>query len=658
MHTHEPGLSPVTIGTAGHIDHGKSALVRALTGTDPDRLAEEQRRGMTLDLGFAHLDLPSGRRLGIVDVPGHEALVHNMLAGAGGLDLVMLVVAADEGAMPQTREHVDILRFLRLAGGVVVLNKIDLVADREWLDAVEDDLRTLVAGTVLEGAPVVRVSARTGEGMDGLVIALDRLSAGVSPRPADGPVRLPVDRSFTMQGFGTVVTGTLWSGTLRQADLVTLLPSGRDLRVRGLQVHGEPVREARAGSRVAVNLAGVEKQEITRGDVLAAPGAFSPTSRLDVRLRLLPSAPALPHGSRVHVHLGAGVTVGRVALVGAGRLGPGDETLAQLRLDRPVVAVHGDRLVIRRYSPVQTVGGGVVLGVSPPGRRRRQAEATLQAVAQSGPEALVVAAVATRGRAGLPRHQLAVAAGLESPLADQALATVIENGFLVEIGDRLFAQTVIVDLRGAIGAALQAYHAQAPWRRGMPADELKSRALAGGADRLFEHVLGEMVSSGSVVDRRGLLAQATHTQGLSDGDARLREALLAVLEQAGASPPPLDELRRRGPPEAVERMLQVLVDDGLVLPVAPDLRVATSAVEQVRQIVVGMVQAGAEVTVGSLRDRLQTSRRYALALLEYLDAIRVTRRAGDRRVLGPRAGQAVGASSAPGGSHAGAGSPG
>ncbi|MGH2373418.1 MAG: selenocysteine-specific translation elongation factor, partial [bacterium] len=255
-------MRSITVGTAGHIDHGKSALVRALTGIDPDRLAEEQRRGMTLDLGFAHLTLPSGRRLGIVDVPGHEALIHNMLAGAGGIDLVMLVVAADEGAMPQTREHLDILRFLHLYGGVVVLNKIDLAVDPDWVSAVREDLTGLVAGTPLEGAPVIAASAKTGAGLPDLVAALDRLTEQVPERPAGGPVRLPVDRSFVMQGFGTVVTGTLWSGAVRPGDLLTVLPAGRDVRVRGVQVHGDAVSEARAGSRVAANLSGIDKDEV------------------------------------------------------------------------------------------------------------------------------------------------------------------------------------------------------------------------------------------------------------------------------------------------------------------------------------------------------------------------------------------------------------
>lgn len=630
-------MRPVTVGTAGHIDHGKSALVRALTGIDPDRLAEEQRRGMTLDLGFAHLDLPGGRRIGIIDVPGHEALIHNMLAGAGGIDLVMLVVAVDEGVMPQTREHLDILRFLRLAGGLVVLTKMDLAPDPEWVAAVRDDVTALVAGTVLEDAPVVPVSARTGAGLPDLIAALDRLVAAVPVRPADGPVRLPVDRSFTIQGFGTVVTGTLWSGTIRSGDLLTVLPAARDVRVRGVQVHGERMPEASAGSRVAVNLAGVQKDEIERGDVLAIPGAFRPTDRLDVRLRLLPGAPALRHATRLHVHLGAGQTIGRVALVDRPRLEPGQEGLAQLRLDRPVVAVHGDRFVVRRYSPTQTIGGGVVLNASPSSRPRgARTAAVLEAVDRAGPPALVVAAVASRGQDGLLRAEAPAAAGLDGPAAASATSAALSDGSIVELGDRLFAGSVVDELRRRVEETLGAYHRQIPWRRGMPREELKSRVSAGTGDRLFDMMVAGLRDAGRITDQRGLLALAAYEPVRTEADERARAALLAALERGGVAPPAVDELRRLAG-EAGDRMLQALLDEGMVTQVGPDLRFATVEAERVRRTVVGMLRHGDEVTVASLRDRLQTSRRYALALLEYLDAVRVTRRVGDRRALGPHA---------------------
>ena len=636
-------MRSITVGTAGHIDHGKSALVRALTGIDPDRLAEEQRRGMTLDLGFAHLTLPSGRHLGIVDVPGHEALIHNMLAGAGGIDLVMLIVAADEGAMPQTREHLDILRFLHLWGGIVVLNKIDLAPDPDWVSAVREDLARLVAGTPLEGAPIIEVSAKTGAGLPQLIAALDRLTEQVPERPAAGPARLPVDRSFVMQGFGTVVTGTLWSGTVRPGDILTVLPEGREVRVRGVQVHGDAVGEAYAGSRVAANLSGIDKDEITRGDVLATPGAFRPTDRLDVRLRLLPGAPRLAHSARLHVHLGAGEVIGRVALIDGGPLEPGDEGLAQLRLERPVVAVHGDRFIIRRYSPADTMGGGVVLNASPLRRvRGARAGATLASVDQGGPSALVTNAVAARGSAGLPTGDLSAAAGLDGPSAARAVAAGLADGHLLQVGERLFAESVANALGKAIVTALGAYHRQAPWRQGMPREELKSRASSTG-DRLFDAVLAGLRRDGRVAEARGFVALPEHAATITDGDARVRTALLTALERGGMSPPSLEDLRRLGDQAAVERMLQVLTDEGAITQIASDLRITTAVLEHARQMVVQMLRSGEDVTVAVVRDRLQTSRRYALALLEYLDAVRITRRVGDRRALGPKADDALSA---------------
>jgi selenocysteine-specific elongation factor len=624
-------MRAVTIGTAGHIDHGKSALVRALTGIDPDRLAEEQRRGMTLDLGFAHLDLPGGIRAGIVDVPGHEALVHNMLAGAGGIDLVVLVVAADEGVMPQTREHLDILSFLGLAGGVVALTKVDLVDDDAWLTAVEEDIRTQVAGTPLQGAPIVRVSARTGAGLSDLVAVLARLAAGVPPRSADSPVRLPVDRSFTVQGFGTVVTGTLWSGTVTPGQTLVVLPSGREVRVRGVQVHGAAVPEARAGSRTAVNLVGVEKTEVTRGDVLATPGAFRPVDRLDVRLRLLPAAPALRRGDRVHLHLGSGATVARVLPLGT-RIDPGAEGDAQLRVAVPVVAVHGDRFVIRRYSPTRTIGGGVVLATGVQGSLGRRPAATLGDAA-----AVLVAAVAARAQEGIALADLAAEAGLEAGAAARALGEALADGRLVRTGDRVHARAAADALRAAIAETLQAYHEAAPWRGGMPREALKSHVQRGAHEALFEAVLAGMLEAGEVTARGRLIAREGFVPRRTAEEASALAALRAAVERGGVSPPPLDELRRLARPDVADRMLQVLLDEGAVVAVAADLRYAASVVAAVQAVVVETLRAGGDVTVATLRDRLGTSRRYALALLEYFDASRVTRRVGDRRILGPQA---------------------
>ncbi len=631
-------MRPVTIGTAGHIDHGKSALVRALTGTDPDRLAEEQRRGMTLDLGFAHLDLPSGVRAGIVDVPGHEALVHNMLAGAGGIDGVVLVVAADEGVMPQTREHLHILRFLRVDASVVALTKIDLVDDPGWLDAVEEELREALEGTPLSQAQVVRVSARTGEGLPLLVAALDASVRSVPSRPSSGPARLPVDRSFTMSGFGTVVTGTLWSGTIRAGEVLALMPEDRQLRVRGIQVHGESAAEASAGSRVAVNLAGIEKQGIRRGDLLCTPGAFRPTRLIDVKVRSLPEGPGIRSADRVHLHLGADQITCRVSLAGGGELSMGREGLARLRLERPTVAAHGDRFVLRRYSPTEVVGGGVVLDPAPQRRKPGvRSPAVLLDVEKSGPPALIVAAAVRQGRAGLLRSEAASVAGLAGPDGEAAVASAIGDGRVVAVAERLFAAHVVEELGGQIEAAVADTHARSPWRWGIPRDELKSRVSAAQGDRLFDEVLARLLAEARVCDRGGLLALPPHTPRFTDEERALRAKLLSTLEGAGFSPPPLSDLQRLAPAGAVDRMLQSLADERLVVAVSPELRFPRAAVELVHRAVVEMARSGGEVTVGSLRDRLQTSRRYALALLEYLDTARITRRVGDRRVLGPNA---------------------
>src|SRR6516225_8531544 len=405
-----PGYA--VVGTAGHIDHGKSALVRALTGVDPDRLEEEKRRGMTIDLGFAHFDLPSGRRVGLVDVPGHERLIRNMLAGATGIDLVLLVIAADEGVMPQTREHLDILRFLRVERGIVVLNKVDLTNDPEWLTLVIEDIRSLTDGSFLAAAPVLSVSARTGAGLPALVSAIDDALREIGPRPVDASARMPVDRSFTMAGFGTVVTGTLWSGRIRAGDVLEVLPAGQEVRVRQVQSHGQVVEEARAGQRAALNIVGASKAQIVRGHVLAVPHTLQPTALLDARVRLLLGAVPLSHNSRIRVYVGADEVIGRIRLLDRARLEPGDSAVAQVRLERPTVVARGDPFVIRRYSPIATVGGGEI--ITPHAALRRRGAAAAQAVVaqeKSGLDEQLAAAILAAGRSGTTVEGLALEGG-------------------------------------------------------------------------------------------------------------------------------------------------------------------------------------------------------------------------------------------------------
>ncbi len=623
------------LGTAGHIDHGKSALVKALTGIDPDRLEEEKRRGMTIDLGFAHLDLPSGRRVGIVDVPGHERLIKNMLAGAAGIDLVLLVVAADEGVMPQTREHLDILRLLDIRRGLVVLNKVDLVDDPAWLLLVEEDLARLTAGSFLEGAPVVPVSARTGQGLDRLVEEIDRLLDTIPPRPADGPVRLPIDRVFTMPGFGTVVTGTLWSGRVRPGETLELLPGGLTVRVRHVERHGQRMAEVVAGSRAALNLAGVERRELERGMVLATPGTLTAAVQFDARVRVLPASPPLPHLARLRLYLATVEAFCRLALLDRERLDPGEEALVQVRLEQPIVAVRGDRFVLRRISPLATLGGGEVITVNPPRRRRGAAAvAAVAALASADQDTLVHTAIAARGLVGAAAQELAPTLGQHPEAVAQAAARLVAQGRVVQVRERLFDAEAVERVASRVQELLAEAHRQMPWRLGVPREELKTRAAPGADDRLFAAVLERLLAAKTVGVTRGLVHLGMHRPVFTAEEEGMRRALLHALREGRFSPPTLEEVGARlGGGPAFARMAQSLLEEGALVEVAPGVVFAAEIVEEVARRVVALAEATGEVTVAQLRDALGTSRKFALALLEYFDGIRLTRRLGDRRIL-------------------------
>jgi selenocysteine-specific elongation factor len=629
-------------GTAGHIDHGKSALVRALTGTDPDRLEEEKRRGMTIDLGFAHLDLPSGLRVGLVDVPGHERLIKNMLAGAAGLDLVLLVIAADEGVMPQTREHLDILRFLRVGRGLVVLNKADLVRDPEWLALVREDVEALCRGTFLEGAPVIAASARTGEGLPELLAAMDHTLGEIPPREVDAPARLPVDRSFTMPGFGTVVTGTLWAGRIRSGDVLELLPPGREVRVRQVQSHGVALDEACAGRRVALNLAGVAKDDVVRGHVLASPGAFRPSQLLDVRLRVLPGAPALAHHGRLRLYVGADEVIGRVRLLDRDRITPGQEAVAQLRLERPTVVARGDPFVVRRYSPMMTIGGGEVITAAASVRKRgTEAAQALAAQASSGFDAQVGAALRTAGARGATVEALAQELGATRERAAAEVQTLVASQRALAIHGRVFAREAAESIRTGVLRALSAYQEAVPWRAGMPWDDLKRRAFASGDDRLYSHVLDEMAARGEVVVNAALVHLRGFAPVRTQEDAAAARSIEEAYRAGRFTPPVRDEiLAGASDRAAAARMLQALLDDGVLVEVRQDIVFHRDILAEIEQRTVSYIAAHGEITVAALRDLLQSSRKYTLAVLEYFDARRLTRRVGDRRVLArPIAGQ-------------------
>src|ERR1044072_4900450 len=487
-------MRSLIVGTAGHIDHGKSALVRALTGIDPDRLPEEKRRGITIDLGFADLELDD-LKLGFVDVPGHERFIKNMLAGAHGIDLLALVIAADEGVMPQTREHFDIFRLLGVRNGLVVITKRDLV-DEEMLVLVEDEARELTAGSFLEQAPILAVSSRTRAGLDDLKKQLAALGKSVPPRSQEFVTRLPIDRAFSMKGFGAVVTGTLIAGKIKEGDELELLPSQVNVRVRGLQVHNKSVREAQAGQRTAVNLAGVDTAQIERGMVLAPVGRLRPTQIVDVWIDLLPRASrAVRSRSRVRFHAGAAEVLGRVrVLEGSQQIVPGSGGLAQLSLEAPVVAVHGDRFILRSYSPAETIAGGVIVdpfATKHRGRELVHALDLLRSLMREERVAKFEAFVQTSGDRGLRLNDLAAATGWTNEVLARVASEIQKTGSVIEVGGLFIARSNLDRLSEAVVAELERYHKREPLARGMLRETLREKLFTNSAPELFNGVRSE-----------------------------------------------------------------------------------------------------------------------------------------------------------------------
>jgi len=634
------------IGTAGHIDHGKSALVRALTGIDPDRLAEEQRRGMTIDLGFAHLDLPSGLLLSFVDVPGHGRLIRNMLAGAAGFDLVLLVIAADEGVMPQTREHLDILRFLRVPKGIVVLSKRDLV-DQEWLAMVTEDVRAYLTGTFLADAPIVAVSSRTGEGLPELVRTIDRALSAGSRRTAEGPARLPVDRSFVMPGFGTVVTGTIWSGRIAVDDSLVILPAGKSARIRGIQSHGRPVTVARAGQRAALNLGGVSCEDVTRGDVIATLGAFVVATAFDARLHLLPGAPAMKHLDRVRVHIGTAETIGRVALLEESRLEPGRSTYVQVRLEAPTVAARGDPFVIRRFASPLTWGGGEVLQVNPPRHRRKDAGVaeSLARLEGGDPRMAVLAALERAGVAGATLDEIARIAAVPREIVAAVSAALAEEGATRAAKDRVFLASIVAREADAIVEALRAYHARVSWRVGMPRAEWSTLARRRAGEGLAALVLN--AAAAHVEDHGEFVRVFGHQPSFTPSQATARLRIGARLTGGGTEGLTKEEVAQALGNDA-EPVLQWLIDNGTALELR-GLIFARAAIEDAATRIVGHLRTVQTLSVAQARDLLGSSRKYILPILEHFDTIGLTRRKGEVRVAGPRAkrGEAVDARQGP-----------
>ncbi|HXH85147.1 MAG TPA: selenocysteine-specific translation elongation factor [Candidatus Tectomicrobia bacterium] len=629
-------MSHVVVGTAGHIDHGKTSLVRALTGIDTDRLPEEKARGITIDLGFAFLE-EGDLTIEIVDVPGHERFVKNMLAGVGGIDVAMLVIAADEGVMPQTREHLAICSLLHIPRGLVALTKTDLV-EPDWLELVRDDLATLLRGTFLEGAPVVPVSAKTGEGLDALRAALRTIAAQVPGRGTDALPRLPIDRVFTIKGFGTVVTGTLTAGRLRVEDRIEIFPRGLQSRVRGLQTHGRPVSEARAGQRTAVNLQGVDRTAVERGDVLGLAGTLAPTLLVDGTLELLADAPrALKSRDRIRFHAGTSEIMARVLLLDRAALEPGETAFARFRLEAPLVALPGDRFVVRSYSPMVTIGGGTVLDIAPP-RFKRKAPALVAhlTLLQAGSDEEVVAEHVRH--AGVAGVRLAALAG-RVPIGPGRLRTVVDEllaaGRVVAVDrDWLMHPESLERVRRATLDALAQFHRAQPLRGGMSREELRGRAGAPD-ERVFAHLLGALEAGGVVRVDRDKVRLAEHAVRLSPDQQRIVDAVEQDFRRAEASPPsPEEALARAGVQGGEEHELfQLLLESRRLVRVKEALYFHTDALDAIQDKLVALLRERKEIGPGDIKDLLGISRKYAIPLLEFFDARRVTARVGERRVL-------------------------
>ena len=635
-------MSSIIVGTAGHIDHGKSALVRALTGVDPDRLPEEKRRGITIDLGFADLEL-GDLRIGFVDVPGHERFIKNMLAGAHGIDLLALVIAADESVMPQTREHFDICRLLGVTNGLVVITKKDLV-DEEMLALVEDEAKDLVNGSFLENAPLIAVSSRTGAGLDDLKSRLTELGKRVPPRSQDFTMRLPIDRAFSMKGFGTVVTGTLISGKITEGEELELLPSRTNVRVRGLQVHNKSVREAHAGQRTAVNLAGVDTAQIDRGMVLAPVGRLRPTQIVDVWIDVLPGASrAVRSRSRVRFHAGAAEVLGRVrVLEGTQQIVPGSSGLAQLRLEAPVVSVHGDRFILRSYSPAETIAGGVIVDPFASKHRGRELMHTLELLRSLMREERATkfeAFVQSAGDRGLRLNDLAAATGWTNEVLASVAAEVQKTGAVIEVGGLFIARSSLDRLSEAVVTELERYHKREPLARGMLRETLREKLFTHSAPELFNGVIARLETQSKAVSEKDIVRSSKHSVGLSDQEAELSKRIEQLYLAAGIEAPTVDEAMTKANVAAPQRaqarkILQLLIDDRTLLRIHGEMFMHTKVVQDLKaKLHAYAAQHDALIDVPAFKDLAGVSRKYAIPLLEFFDREQVTRRAGDKRLI-------------------------
>jgi selenocysteine-specific elongation factor len=632
-------MKSIIIGTAGHIDHGKTALVKALTGIDADRLEEEKRRGITIDLGFAHLELaaPSGEkiRLGFIDVPGHERFVRNMLAGVGGMDLVLMVIAADESIKPQTREHFEICRLLSIPRGITVVTKADLV-DEDTLNVVRMEIEDFVRGSFLDvsRSPVVAVSALKGTGLAELKREIIRLSSDLPARDTEALFRLPIDRVFTMKGFGAVVTGTLIAGKVKKEEEVEIFPSRKRARVRGVQVHGSMADQAVAGQRTALNLAGVQMEELARGITLAAPGVFEPTQRLEVQISLLKDAKPLKNRARVHFHAFTSETIAEVALHGVSELKPGATAFAQLRTAEPLLLLPGDRAILRQFSPVVTIGGAIVLDAFPLSRQKQEArQIFLKTLSSGSRQEALLARIARRGHEGLSIAAAVRETGLRQSVLQPLVAAMVQQKQIIQVGDFLLSSEAVQKTREKLIVALEAFHKANPLVGGISKEELREKL--GLHQTVMESLLAQLIRDKKAEVAGEQVRLVGRGVELKDEEAKAKQQIEKAFADAGLKVPLMKEVLERLPVDKVraQKLVTLLLRDRVLVKLADDLVFHQTALQGLRQVMATQKAKAPKIDVATFKDLIGVTRKYAIPLLEYLDQQRVTRRVGDERII-------------------------
>ncbi len=637
-------MREIVLGTAGHVDHGKTSLVKALTGIDTDRLKEEKARGITIELGFAFLDLPCGHRLGIVDVPGHEKFVRNMVAGVAGIDILAFVIAADEGIMPQTREHFEICRLLGVERGIIVLTKKDMV-EPEWLEMVEDEVRDYFKGSFLEEAPLLAVSSVTGEGLDEVKVALDRLVAASDFSEAYGPFRLPVDRIFSIKGFGAVVTGTSISGRIGLGDEITIYPGGQQGRIRGIQVHADDVQEVEAGHRTAINIQGVDKDLIHRGEVVAKPGTLQSSYIMDAEfIYLSANEKKLKNRTRVRIHLGTAEIIGRIVLLDGDEIIPGSTANVQLLFEEPACAWPNDHYVIRSYSPVFTIGGGRILnGRAAKKKRFRESNKEVFRVYHEGSvEELILLHLTEAGAVGLTGEELAVQMGIFGKKLKKVLAGPISARKVIVVdSDKqwMLGAEVFGGLQDWLCDTVAAYHQANPLKLGMPMEELRSQMTRVESQKLFQFMTNDLVRKARLTQDEAVVKIPGHEVALAEDSGKLRADMESFYLEAGLAVPTIKELYAKfssNSPKLVKEILEVMVQDSLAVKINEDLYFHTETLVKLESDLVKRIKDNGDIDAQGFKELTGLSRKFSIPLLEYFDRIKVTLRIGDKRILRER----------------------